>query len=78
MAVDQVVVEDMVDYMMKLYKEFHKKGFPPEFAMHVFSLFVFHQFNGTRNDTARAFYNIVDRLNQEIEKENKKQQGGGK
>lgn len=67
--VDQAVIEDMVDYIMKLNKELSKKGFTIEWQNYLFSMFIFYQFNATRNDTMKAFNQIVNRINEEYKKQ---------
>jgi hypothetical protein len=59
---EQAVIEDMVDYILKLEKEFYKRGVHPGLQANVFSLFVFHQFNATRNDTKIAFDRLIAAL----------------
>lgn len=66
--VDQCVIEDMVDYISKLNKELSRKGYSIEWQNILFSTFIFYQFNGTRNDTLKAFHQIVDRLDKELKK----------
>ena len=69
--VEQVVVEDMVDYIVKLNKEMDRRGIHPSYQMNIFGLFVFHQFNATRNDTAMMFNQIMKQFEKFEKKEDK-------
>jgi hypothetical protein len=66
--IEQSVIENLADLIIKLEKELSRRGFPISFTMAILSQLTFHQFNGTRNDTKLAF----DRLVQALEKKEKK------
>ena len=70
--VEQVVVEDMVDYIVKLGLEMTKRNIPISYQIHLLGFFISFQFNATRNDTNLAFEQIIGRLNQEYQRREKK------
>lgn len=57
--VDQAVIDDMADYIIKLWKALDKKDFPLFLQTHILGIFIFHQFNGTRGDTKIQFDKII-------------------
>lgn len=56
------IIGDLVDYMVKLKNELDKKDFPVAYQLHIFGLLAFHQFNGTRNDTDLSFNKIIKNI----------------
>lgn len=60
--VDKVVIDDMANYISNLQVALDKRDVPLHIQIHVYGIFIFHQFNGTRLDTKLSFDKIMKML----------------
>jgi len=67
---EHAVVNDLVDFMFQLDKEFDKRNYPYSLRMNIYALLYFHQFNGTRNDWKLMFQKITEKINLKDKGEN--------
>lgn len=65
--VEQDVINDMADYIVKLSDALNKRNHSIALTQIILGIFVFHQFNGTRNDTKFMFDHIIKELRKDTE-----------
>ena len=69
MTVENDVLDDLVDYIIRLEAKFSKSELLRDVHRHfIYAIMLIWQFNGTKNDTNYSFKKIIESLNRVVDK----------